>query len=400
MSGVFDVVVAGHLCLDVIPDIADRFQSQFERTFLPGRTLDVGPLTFCTGGPVSNTGLALQKLGIQTRLIGKVGDDRLGQVIKDIIRSYGPHLSDGLVIDNASVTSYTIVISPPGVDRLFMHCQGANETFDADDVDYELVARARLFHLGYPPLLKRLYQQDGRQLREVFRRVKGSGVTTSLDLSLPNPLSEAGKADWRAILRATLPYVDIFLPSLEELLYMIRPKSYHDLVETAADGGRSSLISADLLTELSSELLEYGTKVVGIKVGEQGFFLRTADEPILAALGKARPSNWRSWATRMIWSPCFAVNVVGTTGAGDATIAGFLSAMLRDYSPEAAATAAVAVGACNVEALDALTGIRDWESTMQRVADGWNRLPLSVEQPGWRFDTHDQLWKADGSLRG
>ncbi len=51
-----------------------------------------------------------------------------------------------------------------------------------------------------------------------------------------------------------------------------------------------------------------------------------------------------------MWAPCFDVEVVGTTGSGDATIAGFLSALLRDASPEEAMTMAVAVGACNVEA--------------------------------------------------
>ena len=77
---------------------------------------------------------------------------------------------------------------------------------------------------------------------------------------------------------------------------------------------------------------------------------------------------------------------VGTTGAGDSTIAGFLSALLRDMAPHQALTAAVAVGACNVEAADALSGIRPWEETLRRVAGGWARHPLTLDAPGWRFD--------------
>jgi sugar/nucleoside kinase (ribokinase family) len=84
--------------------------------------------------------------------------------------------------------------------------------------------------------------------------------------------------------------------------------------------------------------------------------------------------------------------VVGTTGAGDATVAGFLSGLLRDLSPEAAATAAVAVGACNVEAADALSGVRSWEETMSRVAGGWEQRWFSMPAADWHRDPRHQLW--------
>jgi sugar/nucleoside kinase (ribokinase family) len=86
------------------------------------------------------------------------------------------------------------------------------------------------------------------------------------------------------------------------------------------------------------------------------------------------------------------VNVVGTTGSGDATIAGFISALLRDMCPEEAITAAVAVGACNVEAADALSGIRPWEETMRRVHGGWRRHELRLTTPGWHFAETHQQW--------
>src|SRR3990172_9091313 len=57
---------------------------------------------------------------------------------------------------------------------------------------YDLLAEARLFHFGYPPLMKRMYEARGHELREIFRRAKGTGVTTSLDMALPDPSSPAG----------------------------------------------------------------------------------------------------------------------------------------------------------------------------------------------------------------
>jgi sugar/nucleoside kinase (ribokinase family) len=94
-----------------------------------------------------------------------------------------------------------------------------------------------------------------------------------------------------------------------------------------------------------------------------------------------------------MWAPCFKVNVVGTTGSGDATIAGFLSAILRDASPETAMTMAAAVGACNVEAADALSGIRTWEETAARIVNGWERQPLHLDASGWRWDAPFGLWR-------
>ncbi|MBK9207428.1 MAG: hypothetical protein IPL71_03615 [Anaerolineales bacterium] len=65
--------------------------------------------------------------------------------------------------------------------------------------------------------------------------------------------------------------------------------------------------------------------------------------------------------------------MAGTTGSGDATIAGFLSAFLRDMSPAKTLQAALAVGACSVEAADALSGIKPWGETLNRIRAGWKQ---------------------------
>ena len=393
MSGIYDAVVAGHICLDIIPKLSGTAQ-EFERTFLPGRLLEVGPATFSTGGAVSNTGLALSKLGIRTQLMGKVGDDLFGQAVRQIVGAYGPGLADGMVVDGATSTSYTIIINPPGVDRIFLHCPGANDTFGADDVRTDVVAESRLFHFGYPPLVRRMFEAGGTQLVAMFRRAKETGVTTSLDMALPDPSSAAGQADWRAILRSTLPYVDVFLPSIEETLYMLHRETYDDLRQAADGSDILPLITPRMLADLSQELFALGVKVVALKLGDRGVYLCTAGQSALESLGRARPSDPAAWANKELWAPCFLVDVVGTTGAGDATIAGFLSGLLRDMPPEEALTAAVAVGGCNVETADALSGVRPWDETLRRIAEGWPRHRLDLQAPGWRFDDAHQLWVA------
>ena len=396
MSETYDAVVAGHLCLDLIPDMTRISQDRIEQVFVPGRLSIVGPATFCSGGPVSNAGLALTKLGVQTQLMGKVGDDVLGQVVNEIVGSYGPSLTDGMIIDREVNTSYTVVLSPPGVDRFFLHFPGANDTFSADDVRYDLVSKARLFHFGYPPIMQLMYERDGIQLAEIFRSAKDTGVTTSLDMALPDPTSAAGRADWVTILRSTLPHVDVFLPSIEEILYMLRRAVYDELYRAADGPNFLPWITPELLSDLGRQLLGMGPKVVCLKLGDRGLYLRTADWPAIASLGRARPSDPAAWANKELWTACFKVDEVGTAGSGDSTIAGFLSALLRDMSAEEAVTGAVAVGACNVEAADTLSGVRPWNETLQRVASGWARHELDLDAPGWHFHEDHQLWVGGG----
>jgi sugar/nucleoside kinase (ribokinase family) len=391
-----DAVVAGHLCLDLIPDLSGSEKGQFETVFQPGQLVDIGPVDYCTGGPVSNTGLAFTRLGIDTRLMGKVGDDLFGRAIQDYVRGYGADLADAMVVDPAVHSSYTIVITPPGVDRLFLHYPGANDTFGAHDIRHDLLQDARLFHFGYPPLMKRMYEDGGIELAEIFCRAKETGITTSLDMALPDPSSPAGRADWGGILRSVLPYVDVCLPSIEEILFMLRRATYQALREEAGGPNILPLIRAEMLSDLGRELMAMGATIVALKLGERGLYLRTAGQSRLAALGRARPSDVASWADKELWAPCFQVEMVGTTGSGDATIAGLLSALLRDLSPEEAVTAAVAVGACNVEAADALSGLRTWDATWQRVRNGWARHELVPDAPGWVLDDQHTLWVRRG----
>lgn len=385
-------VVAGHICLDIFPGLETLGEGKFNEMFHPGGLITVGPAILATGGPVSNTGLALWKLGISTRLIARVGDDPFGGVVRALVEKYEPALAAGLVVAPGETTSYTIVISPPGKDRFFFHCHGVNDTFCADDIDMDLVAQASLFHFGYPPIMRRMYLNGGLELAEVLRRAKSAGVTTSLDMAALDPTTESGQVDWVAVFRAALPYADIFMPSFEETLYALRRADFERLAQSAPGGRLLALATPALLGELSSELLEMGSSMVGLKLGDRGLYLRTAGLEGLRKLGRAAPGNLAAWADQELWSPCFQVQVVGTTGSGDATIAGFLCALLHDFSPRRAVTAAVAVGACNVEAADALSGLRSWDETMARIQAGWVRHPMPCPGPAWTFDSENGLW--------
>jgi sugar/nucleoside kinase (ribokinase family) len=384
-----NVIVAGHICLDIILGFDHLPGGQFLNLLQPGKMITAGPATLSTGGAVSNTGLALVKLGIPTRLIGKIGRDPFGEAVCRIISSYDPELITGMVVDPDSSTSYTICLSPPGMDRMFLHWSGANETFSPSDIDYQVLGQAALFHFGYPPVMRPFYQDGGAGLVEMLRRAKETGVTTSIDLTFPDPLSDSARLDWGAIFAAALPYVDIFAPSVGELLFMLHRPTFDRL---STGGDLLCQVSPALLHDLSDEILTLGAKIVMLKLGDCGAYLRTADKAALAEMGRAAPGDLASWEQRELLAPCFHVNVVGTTGSGDATIAGFLSALLRSLPAEEALTVAVAVGACNVEAADALSGLPTWPSLMARLEAGWDRLPTRIPTTGWQWQPEPGLW--------
>jgi hypothetical protein len=87
------------------------------------------------------------------------------------------------------------------------------------------------------------------------------------------------------------------------------------------------------------------------------------------------------------------VDVAGTTGSGDSTIAGFLAALLNGLSPEQSLNVAVAVGACCVERPDATSGVPTWQALQHRLSQPWPRKPVRFAMPGWNWSEESALWK-------
>lgn len=357
-----DALVAGHICLDIIPALQGKV------SFEPGRLIEVGAATLSTGGAVSNTGQALYKLGIRTGLCGKVGDDLFGQAVRQILERTGEGLSTGMKVSAGEATSYTVVISLSGEDRMFLHAPGCNDTFVSADVSDEALAGTKLVHFGYPTLMAQMFADGGRETVDLLRRAKRFGATTSLDVSLPDLAGPAGRADWLAILTEALPYTDLFLPNVDELHFMMERSSFE------RDGSRE--LAPDDVRRLARRALEMGAKVVCVKVGAKGLYL--ASGGCFDGIGRAEPKNSYDWTNVELWAPCFNVEVAGTTGAGDATVAGLLMAWLRSMPPTEAARAAAAVGASCCERPDAVTGVKPWSEIEARIGAGWssNRVEL------------------------
>jgi hypothetical protein len=98
-----------------------------------------------------------------------------------------------------------------------------------------------------------------------------------------------------------------------------------------------------------------------------------------------------AWLARELLVPCFDVQVGGTTGAGDCTVAGLLAGVLRGLGPEDAMLAAVGTGACSVEQPDATSGVPPWQAVQDRIAGEWSQRKVGVDLAGWRADESGRL---------
>lgn len=348
------IIVAGHICLDITPVFSSEKAQPLSSVLIPGKLVQMKDVNISTGGAVANTGLALKVLGADVELMGKVGDDEFGQIVLDRLKRYGAE--EGMIVSEDSGTSYSIVIAPPGTDRIFLHNPGANDTFRAEDLDLDRIAGASHFHFGYPPIMRHMYEDEGEELAGIFRRVKEAGLTTSLDMAAVDPDSDAGKADWGKILEKVLPYVDYFVPSAEELCFMADRPRYEEWLTRAAGGDVTLVISVEEdIRPLAQKVLRMGASSLLIKCGAPGMYFTD---------GK-RERFERSYKPE---------RVLSGTGAGDTSIAAFLKARMEGRSIEESLHLAAATGASCVEAYDALGGLRSFEELERRIKEGWEKL--------------------------
>lgn len=367
-------VVAGHICIDITPKIPEQASRKVNEILVPGRLINVLDADIHTGGAVANTGLAMKLLGADVMLAGKIGDDVFGDMVLSITDRYGA--SQGLVRSRDDSTSYSVVLAVPGADRIFLHNPGANDTFCADDIPMDAIKDAALFHFGYPPLMKRIYENDGSELVKIMQKVRKAGAATSLDLAAVDPDTEAGRADWEFILKKSLPYVDIFVPSIEELLFMIDRDKYDRL---RADNPDSDLIGAIEqerdIEPLGRKCIEMGAKIVLIKCGARGMYYCTNDIYDLMRISDRLSIDPKAWANRKGFERSYMPErVLSGTGAGDVSVAAFLTSIMNGNSPEDCVRYAAATGACCVEAYDALSGIKSFAEIDKKISSGWPKV--------------------------
>ena len=367
------VIVAGHICLDVTPKFFPTKVNQLSDILSPGKLINVGGADVHAGGAVANTGLGMKILGADVTLMGKIGDDAFGSMICNTLNHYDA--GDDLLIAKEDTTSYSVILAIPGIDRIFLHNTGANDSFCADDIPKSALEEAALLHFGYPPLMKTMFSNEGAELIKLMKTAQEYGVATSLDFASIDPASEAGAADWEGILKNVIPYVDFLVPSIEELCFMLDKAKFQEWQDRAAGRDITEILDLEAdIKPLAQKCMDLGAKVLLIKCGAKGMYYRTADKCTLQALCDKLEMNLEQWAEKDGFEESYVPDcVLSGTGAGDTSIAAFLTAALKGYSLEDTMHLAAGTGASCVEAYDALSGLRSFEELEAKIKSGWKK---------------------------
>lgn len=367
------VIAAGHVCLDITPMFPERRVNSLSEVLAPGKLIQMGDADVHTGGSVANTGLAMKILGADVTLMGKIGNDAFGSMVINILKNYGAE--KGMIISEGESTSYSVVLAVPGIDRIFLHNPGANHTFCASDIPEDELKETALFHFGYPPLMKSMYENEGEELLKIMQQAKAAGAATSLDMASVDPDSDAGRADWRKILERVIPSVDFFVPSVEELCYMLDRKRFQEWQERAAGRDITEILDIDKdVKPLARQCMEYGAKVLLIKCGAPGMYYCTAGISDLSSISRRAGMDPAGWAGQEGFEKSYVPDkILSGTGAGDTSIAAFLTAMLEGYPLKRALQLAAATGAACVAAYDALSGLKSFEELGNKIDAGWQK---------------------------
>lgn len=367
------VVVAGHICLDITPVFPEKKVDQLSDILSPGKLIQMGAADVHTGGCVANTGLAMKLLGADVTLMCKLGKDAFGQMVMNILMDH--HVTCSVIRAEKESTSYSVVLAVPGIDRIFLHNPGANNTFTAKEISKKVLEETALFHFGYPTLMQSMYENDGEELLNVLKCARESGCATSLDMAAVDPNSEAGAADWEKILEKTLPYVDFFVPSIEELCYMLDKERFAEWQKRAAGRDITEVLDIEKdVKPLARQCMDFGVKVLLIKCGAPGMYYCTADKLALRQISSRVELNVDDWADREGFEKSYVPEkILSGTGAGDTSIAAFLTAMLDGYPFKRVLQLAAGTGASCVAAYDALSGLKSFEELEEKIDAGWEK---------------------------
>ena len=257
------IVCVGQLVADIVVRPVNALP-------FPGRTTAVEELDILSGGCAANTAAVLAKLGADARLAALIGTDAFGgAALADQVRA-GVNV-DAVTRGSDVPTSVAIVLVDDRGQRSFYYRGGSLEAMANRHVPDDLLRSARVVHVGGAMKMLNL------DLAALMAKAKAFGAITSLDTDWDI------YGNWMRLLEGALPNIDYLITNEEEAV-MLAGKV--DPMDAARD------------------LLACGPRAVAVKRGERGALLAVTNG--------------------IFEYPAYRVEVLDTTCAGDAFVAGFL----------------------------------------------------------------------------
>lgn len=310
-----DLACIGSCCIDLIMNVEDVFRFEMMDAKQPdiikkytaieySSKLNVKSVKFAPGGSAANVAANLGNFGLNTRYIGKLGNDMLGKIAKDDLEDNNVNTESLYFTDEDSTATSVILITPFGKDRSILSYKGANNLIKPDEIKDEWITQAK--HLQWTSLTSETGVASIEKCIDLVKKGSGGKVFACPSISIiKNNLDAAIKLVKKS---------DLLTLNLEEIYELT---------------GEQELIRA------MKKALSFGPKIVVVTNGGTGAFLTDGE--------------------KFVDSGVYDVKVVDTTGAGDAFASGIILAYMKDKTLEEMAKFGAAISAFECKVL----GVRD-----------------------------------------
>lgn len=295
------------------------------------------------GGAPANVAVGLSMLGIASAFIGMVGADDFGRFLVNTLKAKGVNVN-GLCFSEVARTALAFVSLTASGERDFMFYRhpSADMLYDANDVDVELIRRARIFHYGSISLISEPSRSATLHAIDVART---NELMLSYDPNLRLPLWQDEESARQGMLLGW-GHAHVIKASEEEVLF---------------------LAGTDDLIEAARSLWHPSLRLLVATQGERGcqYFTKQADG----------------------YLPGFRVDTIDTTGAGDGFVAAMLAGILQQpnvYSDqhvlEEILLFANVVGALTTTKLGAIPALPSMQSALAFFGECESKSHLPIDQ--------------------
>jgi len=212
MEKIFDVLVVGELNVDLILDKIEKFPEIGKEVLAKNMTLTLGSSSAIFASNISS-------LGAKTAFLGKIGNDKFGDVVLESFQQ--SKVDTSLILFDQQLGTGATVILNVGEDRAMTTYPGAMNNLTINDIEDEDLEKARHLHFSS------YFIQPGMWggLGSLFKRAKQLGLTTSFDMQWdPNET-------WNLDVAGILPCVDVFLPNEKEIMFLTKKDRLDEAVQ-------------------------------------------------------------------------------------------------------------------------------------------------------------------------
>ena len=290
----YEVLSIGEALMDFIPLNPENIDGRSaedsegaEENSVPANVQNTAPVFEQTvGGSPANVACALARLGVKTGFVGKVGDDSMGQRVKKVLDECGVDTSN-MILDADLRTPVAVVHRMDG-KKTFTFYRGvhtADTHFEEDEIDDEIFDDCKVFNFSSFPLSR---EPSRSTVLNAVVKAKESGARITFDPNIRLSIWESPEQAREVVLQA-LTLADILKISEDDFQFLFPGMDEREACEQI--------------------YLENGTEMIVITRSDRGCYAYVNQDSYL--------------------SSAYDVDVVDTTGSGDAFLAGIIFNIMK-----------------------------------------------------------------------